>query len=135
MGQGLEARTKELAEKYADVNGVVTVGNGQNYVTALEMALKFKEAVLLAGEGLETEEAFHGPIASLNPRFLVSATSMAGTELSEGKGLLRGSVHDRVQSVERIARALRPARSTSWQYPWMALARCSATPSWYIPST
>lgn len=85
LGQELEARTKELAEKYADVSRVVTVGNGQNYVTALEIALKFKEAVLLAGEGLETEEAFHGPIASLNPSTLVIATSCPGPSYQKAK--------------------------------------------------
>lgn len=83
--QGLEARAKELAEKYSGVKRVLAVGNGQNYVTAMEIALKFKEAVLLAGEGLETEEAFHGPIASLNDSTLVIATSCPGPSYQKTK--------------------------------------------------
>ncbi len=85
QGQGLEARAKGLAERYADVGRVIAIGSGQNYVTAMEISLKFKEAVLLAGEGLESEEAFHGPIASLNPSTLVIATSCPGPSYQKAK--------------------------------------------------
>ena len=74
----LESQAKELADKYRSVKRVFVVGGGPNYATALEIALKFKEAVLLAGEGMEIEEAFHGPIASLDPDTLVIAVSAPG---------------------------------------------------------
>ncbi len=76
--QALEDQTRVLAAKYAGVKRVFVVGGGPNYATALEIALKFKEAVLLAGEGLEIEEAFHGPIASLDQNTLVIAISAPG---------------------------------------------------------
>lgn len=74
----LEGRMKELSEKYAKVKRIFVVGGGPNHATALEVALKFKEAVLLAGEGYEVEEAFHGPIASLSEDTLVIGVSVPG---------------------------------------------------------
>ncbi|MEX0974701.1 MAG: SIS domain-containing protein [Bacillota bacterium] len=74
----LEGQARVLATKYAGIKRVFVVGGGPNYATALEIALKFKEAVLLAGEGLEVEEAFHGPIASLDQHTLVITVSAPG---------------------------------------------------------
>lgn len=74
----LEDRAKELARKYAGVRRVLVVGGGSNYSTALEIALKFKEAALVGGEGLQIEEAFHGSIASLDANTLVIAVSAPG---------------------------------------------------------
>lgn len=76
--QALEGQARVLATKYAGIKRVFVVGGGPNYATALEIALKFKEAVLLAGEGLEVEEAFHGPIASLDQHTLVITVSAPG---------------------------------------------------------
>lgn len=77
----LEGQAKMLADKYAGFRRVLIVGAGPNYPTALEIALKFKEAVLIAGEGLEIEEAFHGPIVSLDSGTLVIAISVPGPGL------------------------------------------------------
>lgn len=74
----LEPGIRDLAEKYAKVKRVFVVGGGPNCATATEIALKFKEAVLLAGEGSEVEEAFHGPIASLGEDTLVIGVSVPG---------------------------------------------------------
>jgi glucosamine--fructose-6-phosphate aminotransferase (isomerizing) len=76
--QPLEGQARVLSTKYAGIKRVFVVGGGPNYATALEIALKFKEAVLLAGEGLEVEEAFHGPIASLDQHTLVITVSAPG---------------------------------------------------------
>ncbi len=74
----LESQIKALAGKHKDAKRVFTVGAGPNYATALEVALKFREAVLLPAEGLEVEEAFHGPIASLDEDTLVIAVTGPG---------------------------------------------------------
>ncbi|HHY75701.1 MAG TPA: SIS domain-containing protein [Firmicutes bacterium] len=74
----LEEQARRLADKYLDFRKVMIVGAGPNYPTALEVALKFKEAVLVAGEGLEIEEAFHGPVVSLGSDTLVIAISAPG---------------------------------------------------------
>lgn len=74
----LETTAKDLAEKYAGAKRVFVVGGGPNYPTASEIALKFKEAALLAGEGSEVEEAFHGPVASLAKDTLVIGISAPG---------------------------------------------------------
>jgi glucosamine--fructose-6-phosphate aminotransferase (isomerizing) len=87
----LERQAKMLAEKYAEFGRVLLVGAGPNYVSAVETALKFKEAVLIAGEGLEIEEAFHGPIVSLDSSTLVIAIAVPGPS------------HDRVGRFARIA--------------------------------
>lgn len=76
--QKMEDEARILATRYAGVKRVLAVGGGPNCATALEIALKFKEAVLLAGEGLQVEEAFHGPIASLDRNTLVIAISAPG---------------------------------------------------------
>lgn len=90
----LEEQAKMLANKYAGFRRVLLVGGGANYVSAIEIALKFKEAVLIAGEGLEIEEAFHGPIVSLDSRTLVVTISVPGPS------------HERVSRFARVASAM-----------------------------
>lgn len=56
----------ELTERLAAVDGLVVSGRGYAYSTALELALKFKEACYLAVEGLSYADLLHGPIAVLD---------------------------------------------------------------------
>lgn len=57
---------EELAERLASVDGLVVSGRGYAYSTALELALKFKEACYLPAEGLSYADLLHGPIAVLD---------------------------------------------------------------------
>ncbi len=57
-----------LAEKYHDKNFFFTLGSGPNYTTALEAALKLKEACNIFAEGFATREFLHGPIQLINDK-------------------------------------------------------------------
>ncbi|HHY36049.1 MAG TPA: SIS domain-containing protein [Firmicutes bacterium] len=71
-------RMKDLAETYAQCRNIMVVGGGPNAQTAMEIALKFKEAALIPAEGLEIEEAIHGPATTLDEETLVIALSTPG---------------------------------------------------------
>jgi glucosamine--fructose-6-phosphate aminotransferase (isomerizing) len=47
----------------ADTAAALVVGRGFNYATALEIALKLKEAALVFADGYSTADLLHGPIA------------------------------------------------------------------------
>jgi len=57
-----------LAEKYSDKSFFFALGTGPNYTTALEVALKLKEACNVYAEGFATREFLHGPIQLINDR-------------------------------------------------------------------
>jgi len=73
-----EGLIAEVAGKYRDVKDFFIVGGGPNYVTALEAALKMKEASLVHAEGEEVEEMAHGPIYSLDKDMVVIAVAPLG---------------------------------------------------------
>jgi glucosamine--fructose-6-phosphate aminotransferase (isomerizing) len=52
----------DLAHSFKHVNYFFLLGSGPNYATALEGALKFKEACNLFSEGFASREFLHGPI-------------------------------------------------------------------------
>jgi glucosamine--fructose-6-phosphate aminotransferase (isomerizing) len=89
----LEPAVRQLAEKFAGVKRVFVIGSGPNRTTASEIALKFKEAVLLASEGFGAEEAFHGPIASLNEDTLVIGVSTPGPGYDKVGHFLKAVAH------------------------------------------
>ncbi|MHA1860264.1 MAG: SIS domain-containing protein, partial [Candidatus Asgardarchaeia archaeon] len=60
--KGNEEKAKELSRSLKDINDFVFIGGGPNYVTALESALKMKEANFTHSEGIEVSEFMHGPI-------------------------------------------------------------------------
>lgn len=65
-----------IATRLTAVDGLVVSGRGYAYSTALELALKFKEACYLPAEGLSYADLLHGPIAVLDgdtPVLLVAA--------------------------------------------------------------
>ena len=68
----------ELAEKYKDIKDLFVVGGGPNYVTALEAAIKLKEASLIHAEAEEVEEMAHGPVFSLDEKMGVIAIAPPG---------------------------------------------------------
>ncbi|MFQ6095234.1 MAG: SIS domain-containing protein [Candidatus Bathyarchaeia archaeon] len=57
-----------LAEKYKDRNFFFALGSGPNYATALETALKLKEACNIFAEGFASREFLHGPIQLINEK-------------------------------------------------------------------
>lgn len=75
----------EIIDGLAGVQGVVVSGRGIAYGTALELALKLKEACYLSAMGLSYADLLHGPIAVVDdrtPAILVAAGSgptLAGT--------------------------------------------------------
>ncbi|WP_026120339.1 SIS domain-containing protein [Nocardiopsis potens] len=67
-----------IAERLAGVQGAVISGRGMAFSTALEAALKLKEACYLHAMGLSYADLLHGPIAVVDadtPAILVAANS------------------------------------------------------------
>jgi fructoselysine-6-P-deglycase FrlB-like protein len=67
---------EELAERLVGVDTLVVSGRGFAYSTALELALKLKEACYLTAVGLSYADLVHGPIAIVDagtPAVLVAA--------------------------------------------------------------
>jgi glucosamine--fructose-6-phosphate aminotransferase (isomerizing) len=68
----------EMVEELAAVPGAVVSGRGIAYGTALELAIKLKEACYLHAMGLSYADLLHGPIAVVDddtPAILVAADS------------------------------------------------------------
>ncbi|NEA25687.1 SIS domain-containing protein, partial [Actinomadura bangladeshensis] len=68
----------EIVEELAKVPGAVVSGRGIAFGTALELALKIKEACYLHAMGLSYADLLHGPIAVVDaqtPALLVAADS------------------------------------------------------------
>lgn len=62
----LDAQVKEIALKYADVEGMLFLGRQFNYPAALEGALKMKEITYMFASGHASAELKHGVIALVN---------------------------------------------------------------------
>lgn len=81
----------EIVEELAGVPGAVVSGRGIAFGTALELALKIKEACYLHAMGLSYADLLHGPIAVVDertPALLVAADSgptLAGTVALAGR--------------------------------------------------
>jgi glucosamine--fructose-6-phosphate aminotransferase (isomerizing) len=72
------AALPEIVEGLAGVPGTVVSGRGIAYGTALELAIKLKEACYLHAMGLSYADLLHGPIAVVDddtPAILVAADS------------------------------------------------------------
>jgi glucosamine--fructose-6-phosphate aminotransferase (isomerizing) len=52
---------------FSEGSNALVVGRGYNYATALEIALKLKEAAQLFADGYSTADLMHGPIAVARP--------------------------------------------------------------------
>ena len=63
----LNDQVKEIAGRYADVNGFLFFGRQFNFPLALEGALKMKEITYLFAEGHPSAELKHGVIALIRP--------------------------------------------------------------------
>lgn len=68
----------EIVEELAGVSGAVVSGRGMAFSTALELALKLKEACYVHAMGLSYADLLHGPIAVVDaqtPALVVAAES------------------------------------------------------------
>jgi len=64
----LEKNMKSLAKKLVNKKHIYVIGRGINYPTALEGALKIKEASYIHAEGFAGGELKHGPIALIEKK-------------------------------------------------------------------
>lgn len=69
------------------------VGGGPAYATALEGALKLREAAYLSTEGLELESILHGPLISINAEDSVVVIAQSGATL-ERTAELTAALHE-----------------------------------------
>lgn len=83
---------KCLAERYVGLDRVMVVGGGPNAQTAMEIALKFREAALMSAEGLEIEESIHGPEVMLDERTLLITLSTPGSSYEKIRDLCRAAL-------------------------------------------
>lgn len=58
----VKGKVQQLARRYSRQNFFFLLGSGPNYATALEGALKLKEACNIFAEGFASREFLHGPI-------------------------------------------------------------------------
>jgi len=85
--------TEELAGKHKDKSIFFILGSGPNYVSALEGALKLKEACNVFAEGFASREFLHGPMQLVNERtpivLIVPPHELQGESISLIKDLRR----------------------------------------------
>lgn len=77
-----------LAEDHKDKSLFFALGSGPNYATALETALKLKEACNIFAEGFASREFLHGPIQLINEKTPV-VSIMSSDEIEDLVSLLR----------------------------------------------
>ena len=117
----------EIVESLATVHGAVVSGRGIAFGTALELALKIKEACYLHAMGLSYADLLHGPIAVVDdrtPALLVAAESgptLAGTvalaERVEGAGARAYGVGGGERLAAACTAALPGPRLPEWVAP------------------
>ncbi|TDE36098.1 SIS domain-containing protein [Actinomadura sp. 6K520] len=117
----------EIVEALAAVPGAVVSGRGIAFGTALELALKMKEACYLHAMGLSYADLLHGPIAVVDgrtPALLVAADSgptLAGTvalaERVEGAGGRAYGVGGGPRLAEACSAALPGPALPEWTAP------------------
>jgi glucosamine--fructose-6-phosphate aminotransferase (isomerizing) len=85
---GLEEIVESAAREQAGMQRAVVLGRGFNYATALEWSLKLKEMTYVLADAYSTADFEHGPIAMIDPGFVVHAIATAGPTLPEIKVVL-----------------------------------------------
>ena len=73
-----EALVRSLAEAHTGRRKIWLAGAGPAGVSAMEAALKIKEASYLDAEGMSTEQMLHGPFQSADPQDLMILVAPAG---------------------------------------------------------
>ena len=95
MEAGMRQRPQvvEAVERLSLGRVVHYVGGGPAYATALEGALKLREASYASAEGHELESILHGPLISLNAEDSVVVVAQPGATL-ERTGELTAALHE-----------------------------------------
>jgi len=78
-------QVRQLANMYSNKNFFFLLGSGPNYATALEGALKLKEACNIFAEGFASREFLHGPIQLVDektPLLIIVTTDEINGSLS-----------------------------------------------------
>ncbi|NJP25671.1 SIS domain-containing protein [Microbispora sp. SCL1-1] len=115
-----------VVEGLADKPGVVVSGRGLAFSTALELALKLKEACYLHAMGLSYADLLHGPIAVVDaetPAILVAAgegPTLAGTVALAERVTGAGAAAFGVGGGERLAAASTAALNGPDLPEWVA---------------
>jgi len=78
---------RELSNTHKDKSFFFLLGSGSNYATALEGALKLKEACNIFAEGFASREFLHGPLQLLNEKTPV-LFMLSGDEIDGFLGLM-----------------------------------------------
>lgn len=85
---GLEDAVASAAREQAGMQRAVVLGRGFNYATALEWSLKLKEMTYVLADAYSTADFEHGPIAMIDPGFVVHVVAAEGPTLPEIKAVL-----------------------------------------------
>lgn len=99
---GDAGRAAPAAEFIGDGGGLIVAGRGYLYASALEVALKLKEAARVLAQGYSSADLRHGPIAVVErhfPAVLIAAHGPAWDDMED----LAGELSDRGADVLRIA--------------------------------
>ncbi len=78
---GTELQMHDLARTYVNARHIWLSGGGPSGVTAMEVALKIKEAAYLMAEGIPTEQMLHGPFQASDPQDLMVLVAPDGPAL------------------------------------------------------
>lgn len=68
----------ELADRWAQIHGLVVTARGWMFSAALETALKVRETALVSAQGYSVADFLHGPIAAVDPGAPVLALRAEG---------------------------------------------------------
>jgi len=90
---GLRTRIVQALDRLQFGRVVHFVGGGPAYATALEGALKLREASYVSAEGHEVESIFHGPLISVQAEASVVMVAQPGASL-ERIGELAAALHE-----------------------------------------
>jgi glucosamine--fructose-6-phosphate aminotransferase (isomerizing) len=83
-----EAAVAEAAAARADADRCIVLGRGFEYATAREWALKLKELAQVKADPYSAADFQHGPMALVEPDYLVLATAPTGRTLAGMQELL-----------------------------------------------
>jgi glucosamine--fructose-6-phosphate aminotransferase (isomerizing) len=111
---------RELARAYVNRRRIWLSGGGPAGITAMEIALKIKEAAYLMAEGVPTEQMLHGPFQCVDPADLMV--------LIAPEGPAQRRARDLALETKEIGLDLLVVSDGSWDGPADALATVPPVP-------
>lgn len=87
----LKEKIKNLAYEWAGKKEYFFIGSGPNYVTAVEIALKFKETNYEGAEGEDIEEEAHGPYLEMEKDSVLVAIAPKGPSEQRALDLVKAA--------------------------------------------